>query len=59
MEITEELKNEIGNAIAAYGIVLRKASLGVSVPHFEKLLECPLAELTHKLQILKEFHKQL
>lgn len=59
MEITEELKNELGNAIAAYGKVLRKATLGVSVPGFEKLLECSPAELTHKMQILKDFYNQL
>lgn len=59
MNITEELKNEIGNAIAAYTKVLRKASLGVSTPGFEDLLKCEPAELTHKFKILKEFYNQL
>ena len=59
MNITEELKNEICNAIAAYGNVLRKATLGVSTPGFEKLLECSPGELTHKMKILKEFYNQL
>lgn len=59
MNITEELKKELGNAIAAYGKVLRKASLGVSTPGFEELLKCLPSELTHKMQILKDFYSQL
>ena len=59
MEITEELKNELGNAIAAYGKVLRKATLGVSTPGFEDLLKCQPSELTRKMQVLKEFYNQL
>lgn len=59
MEVTEELKKELGNAIAAYGKVLRKATLGVKTPGFEELLECQPSELTRKMQVLKEFYKQL
>ena len=59
MEITEELKKELGNAIAAYGKVLRKAELGVSTPGFEELLRCLPSERLHKMQILKEFYNQL
>ena len=59
MEITEELKQELDNAIYAYEKVLRKATLGVSVPGFEKLLECTPGELTRKMQILKEFYEQI
>lgn len=60
MEITEELKNELGNAIAAYGQVLRSAFIGARVPpEFEKLLECSEEELKHKMKLLKEFHAQL
>ena len=59
MTITEELKKELGNAIAAYGKVLRKASLGVSTPGFEDLLKCSPAELTRKMQVLKEFYNQI
>lgn len=59
MEITEELKKELGNAIAAYGKVLRKATLGVSTPGFEDLLKCQHSELTRKMQILKEFYEQI
>ena len=60
MEITEELKKELGNAIAAYGKILHSALLGTAVPsEFEKLKECTDEELKHKMQILKEFYKQL
>ena len=59
MEITEELKTELGNAITAYAKVIGKATLGLNTPGFEKLLECSLEELTHKFMILKEFYEQL
>ena len=60
MEITEELKKELGNAIAAYGKILHSAMLGTTVPlEFEKLKEYTDEELKHKMQILKEFYKQL
>lgn len=59
MNITEELKKELGNAIAAYGKILRKADLGISTPGFEELLKCLPSERLHKMQILKEFYEQL
>ena len=59
MNITEELKKELGNAIAAYGKILRKADLGISTPGFEELLKCLPSERAHKIQILKEFYEQL
>lgn len=60
MEITEELKKELGNAIAAYGKILHAALLGTSIPvEFEKLRECSDEELKHKMKILKDFYKQL
>ena len=59
MEITEELKKELGNAIAAYGKILRKADLGISTPGFEGLLKCLPSERLHKMQLLKEFYEQL
>ena len=60
MNISEELKKELGNAIAAYGKILHSALLGTTVPlEFEKLKECTDEELKHKMQILKEFYKQL
>ena len=59
MEITEELKQELGKAIAAYGKILRKADLGISTPGFEELLRCLPSERLHKMTILKEFYDQL
>lgn len=59
MNVSEELKQELGNAIAAYGKILRKASLGVSTPGFEELMKCSHSELVNKMQMLKEFYNQL
>lgn len=60
MNISKELKNELGNAIAAYGQILRSAFIGTAVPpEFEKLKECTDEELKHKMQILREFYSQL
>lgn len=59
MDVTEELKQELGNAIAAYGKILRKADLGVSTPGFEELLKCLPSERSHKMQMLREFYEQL
>ena len=59
MGTTEELKKELGNAIAAYGKILRKADLGISTPGFEELLRCLPSERLHKMQILKEFYNLL
>ena len=41
MNVSEELKQELSNAIAAYGKILRSAFIGASVPEgFEKLHNC-------------------
>lgn len=55
MNISEELKKELSNAIVAYSKILRKADLGISTPGFEDLLECLPSELQHKMQLLKAF----
>jgi hypothetical protein len=59
MTATEELKQELGNAIAAYGNILCKADLGISTPGFEELLRCLPSERLHKIQILKDFYNKL
>ena len=59
MEITEELKKELGYAIKAYSSVLTKAYLGVSTPGFEDLVDMLPSELQHKMQILKDFYNQI
>ena len=59
-EYKEELKKELGNAIAAYGRILRSALLGMTVPpEFEKLKQCSDEELKHKMQMLKDFYNNL
>jgi hypothetical protein len=58
-EYKEELKKELGNAIAAYGQILRKASLGISTPGFEHLIECCDLELRYKMEMLKDLHRSL
>ena len=55
----EELKKELGNAIAAYGQILRKASMGISTPGFEHLMNCDDLELRYKMEMLKDLHSQL
>lgn len=60
MTVTEELKKELGNAIAAYGKILHSALLGTAVPsEFEKLKQCSDEELRHKMQILRDFYNQI
>lgn len=60
MEVTKELKKELGNAIAAYGKILHSALLGTALPpEFEKLKECSEEELKHKMQILRDFYNQI
>ena len=59
MEVTEELKNEMGNAIAAYSKILRKADLGISTPDFEELLNCSHSELVSKMLLLQDFYNQI
>ena len=59
MEVTEELKKELGNALKAYGSVLTKAYLGISTPGFEELEGLLPSELQYKMQLLKEFYNQL
>lgn len=56
-EYKEELKKELGNAIAAYGRILSSAMLGTEVPlGFEKLKQCSDEELKHKMQMLRDFY---
>ena len=59
MEITEELKKELGNAITAYARILRKADLGISTSDFEELLKCSHSELVSKMQLLQDFYNQI
>jgi len=55
-EYKKELRTELGNAIAAYAQVLRRASEGILTPGFAPLLKCSELELRYKLEILKELY---
>ena len=60
VKYTPELVKEIGNAIAAYGVILRYASLGMDVPvQFEKFKDFPEEDLHRCMALLKEFHKEI
>ena len=59
VNISEELKIELANAIKAYGSVLYSASLGIAPADFDWLNDCSDEELRYKMQILKDFYSQL
>ena len=60
MKVSKELKDEIGNALAAYGKLLFDAYVGVKLPSdFHKLRFCSYEELDYKITILKEFYDSL
>lgn len=60
VKYTPNLVKELGNAIAAYGVILRYASLGMDVPkQFEKFKDFPEEDLHRRMAILKEFHKEI
>ena len=59
LNISEELKTELANAIKAYGSVLYSASLGIAPAEFDWLNDCSDEELRHKVQVLKDFYSQL
>ena len=60
MVISEELKKELGNAIAAYGDILWAVYLGTNVPEkFSELKNLPEEDLKNKMALLKEFYDSL
>ena len=59
MDISEELKTELANAIKAYGSVLYAASLSIAPAEFDYLNDYSAEELRHKMHILKDFYSQL
>ena len=59
VNISEELKTELANAIKAYGSILYSASLSIAPAEFDWLNDCSDEELRHKMQILKDFYSQL
>lgn len=60
MKVSKQLKQELGNAIAAYGQILNSAALGTRIPaKFEGLNSYSIEELKEKMRILKEFYYSL
>ena len=60
MEYSEELIKEIGNAIAAYGCILRAAALSCDVPkEFEAFKQLPEEDLHHRIGLLREFYNEI
>lgn len=60
MKVSKELKQEIGNAFAAYGDILHGALLGTSIPSkFEALKLLSDQELKERIFLLREFYLSL
>ena len=60
MEVSEELKKEIGNAFAAYRWVINAAVLQCQVPpEFEVFKELDWEDAHRRLQMLSDFYNQL
>ena len=58
--VTEELKKELGNAIAAYAWILNSAALCCEVPRkFEIFKGIEFEEVHCRLQLLQDFYNQL
>ena len=58
--MTEELAQELKNAIAAYGLLLHAAILGTELPSkFEALRTLSEEELKHKARLLRDFYDNL
>jgi hypothetical protein len=60
VKYTPELVKEIGNAIAAYGVILSYASLGMDVPvQFEKFKDLSDEDLHRRMKLLKDFYEEI
>ena len=60
MVITDELKKDIGNALAAYAYILNAAALGCQVPSkFEIFKQLEPEEVRERLSRLNEWYQQL
>ncbi len=58
--VTEELKKELGNALAAYAWILNSAALCCEVPQkFEIFKGMEFEEVQRRLQLLQDFYNQL
>ena len=60
VKYTPELVKEIGNAIAAYGLILGAAWTGTQVPHqFEAFKHLPEEDLHRRMKLLKDFYEEI
>lgn len=60
MKYSEELIKELGNAIAAYGCILRAAALKCEVPSkFEAFKNLPEEDLLHRIKLLSDFYNEI
>ena len=60
IQMSDELIKEIGNAIAAYGIVLSAAWTGTQVPRqFEAFKHLPEEDLHRRMKLLKDFYEEI
>ena len=60
IQMSDELIKEIGNAIAAYGIVLSAAWTGTQVPkQFEAFKYLPEEDLHRRMKLLKDFYEEI
>ena len=58
--VSEELKKDIGNALAAYAWILNSAALCCEVPRkFEIFKGIEFEEVQRRLQLLQDFYNQL
>ena len=60
IQMSDELIKEIGNAIAAYGLILSAAWTGTEIPKkFEAFKYLPDEDLHRRMKLLKDFYAEL
>lgn len=60
IQMTDDLIKEIGNAIAAYGLILSAAWTGTQVPkQFEAFTHLPDEDLHRRMKLLKDFYEEI
>ena len=60
IQMSDELIKEIGNAIAAYGLILSAAWTGTEVPsQFEAFKHLPEEDLHRRMKLLKDFYEEI
>lgn len=60
IQMTDDLIKEIGNAIAAYGLILSAAWTGTQVPkQFEAFKDLPDEDLHRRMKLLKDFYEEI